>query len=180
MNMKMFSKNKITIAAISALLISGTAMAQTSSGSVSATGSFNAATCSVTLPNATASFGTVTNQEVNAAKAYQKIKSVTADQGISVTDCTTPASLTVATTNFQLNGYVYPALNENEATGNQQKDFALWMKVGDKDVSSYNVPIELANGTYPIELQMIKISNNYNKNHIGAWSAQYTLTATYN
>lgn len=35
----MFSKNKITIAAISALLISGTAMAQTSSGSVSATGS---------------------------------------------------------------------------------------------------------------------------------------------
>lgn len=79
----MFSKNKITIAAISALLISGTAMAQTSSGSVSATGSFNAATCSVTLPNATASFGTVTNQEVNAAKAYQKkIKSVTADQGL--------------------------------------------------------------------------------------------------
>ena len=166
----MFSKNKITIAAISALLISGTAMAQTSSGSVSATGSFNAATCSVTLPNATASFGTVTNQEVNAAKAYQKIKSVTADQGISVTDCTTPASLTVATTNFQSNGYVYPAL----------KDFALWMKVGDKGVSSYNAPIELANGTYPIELQMIKISNNYNKNHTGAWSAQYTLTATYN
>ena len=155
----MFSKNKITIAAISALLISGTAMAQTSSGSVSATGS-------------------VTNQEVNAAKAYQKIKSVTADQGISVTDCTTPASLTVATTNFQSNGYVYPALNE--ATGNQQKDFALWMKVGDKGVSSYNAPIELANGTYPIELQMIKISNNYNKNHTGAWSAQYTLTATYN
>ncbi|HFI6382477.1 TPA: adhesin [Escherichia coli] len=176
--MKMFSKNKITIAAISALLISGTAMAQTSSGSVSATGSFNAATCSVTLPNATASFGTVTNQEVNAAKAYQKIKSVTADQGISVTNCTTPASLTVATTNTQSNGYVYPALNE--ATGNQQRDFALWMKVGDKAVSSYNAPIELANGTYPIELQMIKISNNYNKNHTGAWSAQYTLTATYN
>ena len=92
--------------------------------------------------------------------------------------CTTPASLTVATTNFQSNGYVYPALNE--ATGNQQKDFALWMKVGDKGVSSYNAPIELANGTYPIELQMIKISNNYNKNHTGAWSAQYTLTATYN
>lgn len=54
------------------------------------------------------------------------------------------------------------------------------MKVGDKAVSSYNAPIELANGTYPIELQMIKISNNYNKNHTGAWSAQYTLTATYN
>lgn len=175
--MKMFAKNKITIAAISALLISGTAMAQTSSGSVSATGTFNAATCSVTLPNATASFGTVTNQEVNAAKTWQKIKSVTADQGISVTDCTTPASLTVATTNFTSNGYVYPALNEATT---QQKDFALWMKVGGKDVSSYNAPIELANGTHPIELQMIKISNNYNKNHTGAWSAQYTLTATYN
>lgn len=153
-------------------------MAQTSSGSVSATGSFNAATCSVTLPNTTASFGTVTNQAVNAAKAYQKIKSVTADQSISVTDCTTTASLTVTTTNYQNQSYVYPALNE--ATGAQQKDFALWMKVGDKDVSAYNAPIELANGTYPIELQMIKISNNYNKKHIGTWSAQYTLTATYN
>ncbi len=94
-------------------------------------------------------------------KSVPENKSVTADQGISVTDCTTPASLTVATTNFQSNGYVYPALNE--ATGNQQKDFALWMKVGDKGVSSYNAPIELANGTYPIELQMIKISNNYKK-----------------
>lgn len=175
--MKMFSKNKITIAAISALLISGTAMAQTSSGSVSATGSFNAATCSVTLPNATASFGTVTNQELNAARQYDTIKTVTANQQISVTDCTTPASLTVATTNFQHNGYVYPALNE--ATGNQQKDFALFMKVGEHGVS-YNTPIELDNGTYPIELQMIKISNNTAKNHIGAWSAQYTLTATYN
>lgn len=177
--MKMFSKNKITIAAISALLISGTAMAQTSSGSVSATGSFNAATCSVTLPNATASFGTVTNQEVNAANAYQKIKTVIADQGISVTNCTTPASLTVATTNTQANGYVYPALAEANGLP-QQRDFALWMKVGNKAVSSYNAPIELANGTYPIELQMIKISNNYNKNYTGAWSAQYTLTATYN
>lgn len=174
----MFSKNKITIAAISALLISGTAMAQTSSGSVSATGSFNAATCSVTLPNATASFGTVTNQEVNAAKTYQKIKSVTADQGISVTDCNTPASLTITTTNPQSNGYVYPVLSESN--GNNQKDFALWMKVGDQNISSYNTPIELANGTYPIELQMIKMSGNFNKNHTGTWSAQYTLTATYN
>ncbi|QMM78526.1 adhesin [Escherichia coli] len=174
----MFSKSKIAITAISALLISGTAMAQTSTGSVSATGTFNAATCSVTLPNATVSFGTVTNQEVNNAKQYQKIKTVTADQRITVTDCTTPASLEVTTANTQTGGYVYPALSEG--TNNQQRDFALWMKVGNTGVSSYSTPIKLANGSYPIELQMIKMSGNYNKNYTGAWSAQYTLTATYN
>ncbi|WP_410706241.1 adhesin [Citrobacter amalonaticus] len=171
-------KNKLLIGVISALLISGSAAAAEKTSVLTASGSFDAQSCTVSMPETmTADFGHVTNAQVNNAKAMAKI--ATQDAGsIQVSNCTTPASLTVTTTNSNRNNYVYPAMDVVDPTEGQQKDFALWLKANNKDVTLTKA-FALDNGTYPLTLELVKMTSNFNKNRTGGWSATYTLNVTY-
>lgn len=169
----MTKKNLIVVLAVSTLLASGASMAQTANGTVTATGSFNAATCNVSIPSSTVSFGSLTNAELDAAKAFASLKKLSATP-IVVNNCSTGASLTVTTTTAQENGYFYPTVG-----GKAQRDFALWLDIGKQGIKN-NTPMQLVNGSYPIDFDLVKITNTKDSKYTGNWNAQYTLVATYN
>lgn len=174
----MKKEKQLIIGVVSALLISGSAAAAEKTSILTASGSFDAQTCTVSMPDTmTADFGHVTNAQMNGAKAMAKIATKEAGS-IQVSNCSTPASLTVTTTNNNKNNYVYPAMDVVDRAEGQQKDFALWLKANNQDVM-LTQPFALDNGTYPLTLELIKMTNNYNKKRTGGWSATYTLNVTY-
>ncbi|RBQ41317.1 fimbrial protein [Escherichia coli] len=173
----MKTKNKLIVAAVSALLLSGTAMAETFDSTINVTGTIGTPTCNVQLPSGDITVPNLSIADINGKSQWGKITTISAGN-IVVKDCSDKTlKLTVTTPNSSTGKYVYPHFGGT----NQQKDFAFYLGINNTGVS-LNTPIDFANtdASYPVSLDMIKLSNNYNKSYAGTYSAQYTFNVTYN